>query len=155
MRSPGWKVIVLLLLPLVASAAQPASTLIESAEFHDAFRSYMDALSTYSAEDLKLELSETIEDALTSGSHMSAISLDYKVRQIENALIRHLREELCALSSPSSNELAMLKLVAIKSASVAGEQASVSFSHGELGMITGVAVRLVQELSHSQLCDDN
>lgn len=154
-RSPGWKAIVLLLLTQLTSAAQPVSTLIVNVEFDDAYRSYMEALSAYSVEDLKLELSETISDALTSGSHMSVTSIDYKVRQIENTLIAQLRVELCASSSPSSNELEPLKLVAAKSAVAAAEQASVSFSNGELGMIASVAVRLVQEMSRSQLCNDS
>jgi len=153
-RNPVCKAFVLFFLCQAANAAQPASTLIESAEFDDAFRSYMQALSAFSAEDLKLELSETIEDALTSGSHMSVTSIDYKVRQIEHALIAHLREELCAPSSPSSNELELLKLMAAKSAAAAAEQASVTFANAEFGMIAGVAVRLVQEMPHSQLCND-
>lgn len=144
---------VLLLLPLAASAAQPASTVIESAEFDGAFRSYMEALSAYAPEDLKLELSETIGDALTSGSHMSQTSIDYKVRQIERALLTRLREELCTPPSPPSNELATLKLAAVKSAVAAGEQASVSFTGEEFGMITGVVVRFVQGMSRSQLCN--
>ena len=150
---PLWMVLALLLFQ-AASAAQPVSTLIGSVEFDDAFRSYMQALTSYSAEDLKLELSETIEDALTSGSHMSVTSIDYKVRQIESALLAHLREGLCTPSSPSSKELQSFKRVAAKSAVAAAEQASVSFANAEFGMIAGVAVRLVQEMPHSQLCND-
>jgi hypothetical protein len=41
--------------------------------------------------NLKLELSDTIEDAPTSGGHLANISLDHKVRQIERGLLKRLR----------------------------------------------------------------
>ncbi len=151
-RGTGWKTLTLLLLPFAVGAAQPASMVIKGPAFDDAFRSYYDALSAHTPEDLMVELSETIEDVLISGSHMSVSSLDYKVRQIESVLLARLRGELCTPSSPSPSELGPLKLAAVKSATAAGEQASVPFNPEELGMITGVAVRLVQGIPRTQLC---
>jgi hypothetical protein len=142
----------LLLSSLIAASGPVAASVVSSPELEAAFRAHYEALSGYTPEDLKLELAETIEDALTSGGHLTRASLDYKVRQIESALLDRLRAGLCLPSAPSVSDLEPLREVALESAAAAGEDAAVSFTPEDLGMIAGVAVRLAQGMPRAQLC---
>ncbi len=142
----------LFLSSLIAASGPVAGSAVSSPELEAAFRAHYEALSGYTPEDLKLELAETIEDALTSGGHLTRASLDYKVRQIESALLDRLRAGLCSPSAPSASDLDPLRAVAVESAAAAGEDAAVSFAPEDLGMIAGVAVRLAQGMPRAQLC---
>jgi hypothetical protein len=142
----------LLLSSLIAASGPVAGPVVASPELEAAFSAHYEALSGYAPEDLKLELAETIEDALTSGGHLTRASLDYKVRQIESALLDRLRAGLCSPSAPPASDLDALRAVAVESTAAAGEDAAVSFAPQDLGMIAGVAVRLAQGMPRAQLC---
>ncbi len=142
----------LLLSYLIAVSSAAAASAVSSPKLEAAFRAHYEALAGFSPEDLKLELAETIEDALTSGGHLTRASLDYKVRQIETALLDRLRAGLCSPSAPSASDLDPLRVVAVESAAAAGEDAAVRFAPEELGMIAGVAARLAQGMPRTQLC---
>lgn len=81
--------------PLGAAQADTLTETLADPCFDGAYRSYFDALAGYRPEDLRLELTETVEDALTGGSHLSRPKIDYKRRQIETALLRQARRDLC------------------------------------------------------------
>ncbi|MEA3274440.1 MAG: hypothetical protein U9Q81_03935 [Pseudomonadota bacterium] len=148
-----WAAAALICLALAARAGDPPSSIVESIEFDEAFRSYYDALADHTPEDLRLELSETIEDALSSGSHLTRASLDYKTRQIEAGLFAHLRQQQCAASTPPAKEQSKLKHVAVRTLTDAGEDAEIRFDREELGMISGILVRLLEIMPRNQLCD--
>ena len=146
---------VLLLFPLSTNAMKWDADIIENQAFDEAFTEYYNALAGYKAEDLRLELFETIEDTLSSGSHLSRVSLDHKTRQIENGLLEHLRAMLCNQTDSAYGDLKKLKLVAGNSVVKAGNDSQVTFSHDELGILAGVATRLVQQTPQTQFCKTN
>jgi hypothetical protein len=144
--------IIFLLFPLPVKALDLSATVIEAPDFNNYFNEYYNALADYNVEDLRLELFETIEDILSTGSHLSAVSLDYKTRHIETELLNHLQKTLCT-KQPEDSNLTILKLISARGVDNAGNDAEVQFSHQELGMLAGVAVRLVQRMPKSQLCN--
>jgi hypothetical protein len=144
--------LALLLLPVYVSAADSATAIIKAHTFDEAFTDYYDALVDYGSDDLRLELSETIEDVLSSGSHLTRTSLDYKIQQIETGVFAHLRRRLCMASSPESEDLRTIKLVVVRSVMSAGEEAHVNFGQEDLGMISGVLVRWIQRTPPSLFC---
>lgn len=144
--------ILLFLIPLPVKAQDLAETIIEAPAFKQYFNEYYNALADYNVEDLRLELFETIEDILSSGSHLSTVSLDYKVRHIETDLLSHLQKALCNKQAKDS-DLVILKSITVTVVENAGSDAKVQFNHEELGMLAGVTVRLVQQMSKAQLCN--
>lgn len=143
---------VLFITPATISATPSDTKLMNNTAFEDAFEAYYGALVDYTQDDLMIELSETIEDVLISGSHMSQTSLSYKVRQINNSLLDQLHVELCTASTPPSTKIDSLKRLAAKSVSNTSKQLAIIFAPEELGMITGVAVRLAQVTPRTELC---
>lgn len=144
--------LALLLIPVCTGAVEPATEIVKAQAFDEAFTDYYDALSDHDPEDLRLELSETIEDVLSSGSHLTRASLDYKTRQIETGLFAHLRGPLCGASSRAPEDMYTVKLSTVRSVARAGAEAGVTLSQEELGMVSGVVVRLVQRTPRPQLC---
>lgn len=144
----------LILLPVSVLASDPA-TIINSQSFNEAFRDYYEALDSYTAKDLEFELSETIDDILSSGSHLTRASLDYRVRQIERALFSQLRKQLCPPSSPNKRDLSELKLSSVQSINKTGSSTGVTFTHEEIGMISGVTVRLLQHKPMEEFCHES
>jgi len=119
--------------------------------FNEAFTAYYDAMADYAIEDLRFELFETIEDALSGGSHLSRVPLDHKVRQIETGLFEHLRQSLCH-QSLSQHNLDTLKSNAGNSIVHAGNAAQVHFTVDDMGMLTGILVRLIQQKPLNTFC---
>ncbi len=144
----------LVLFLTLVQAVGSTPEIVKSIEFGEAFRDYFEALGTHTVDDLEFELSETIEDVLTTGSHLTRASLDYKVRMIEKGILSQLRQQLCPPSSDAPL-LAELKLTTVHCTYEAGRGAKVSFTNEEFGMLTGVVVRLLQSRSMEEFCRGN
>lgn len=151
---PWVAAVALLLLPASVLASDPAS-IINSQRFNEAFRDYYEALDSYTVKDLEFELSETIDDILSSGSHLTRTSLDYRVRQIERALFSQLRKQLCPPSSPNKRGLSELKRSSVHSINKTGSSTGVNFTHEEVGMISGITVRLLQRKPMEEFCHES
>lgn len=151
----GAVTVTLALITAPASGVDSALEVLENQSFNVAFRDYYEALDAHTVHDLNFELSETIEDVLTSGSHLGQVSLDYKVRQVETALFERLRQQFCPPSSPETGDLPELKMIAVRSVGGAGGVVGVEFTHEDIGMISGVVVRLLQKASLEELCRGN
>lgn len=141
-----------LCLPLSAKNMTWDTRVMENSAFNQAFLEYYDALADYQAEDLRFELFETIEDSLSAGSHMTIVSLDHKVEQIEAGIFEQLRQSLCHLPA-TPNNLKTLKRMAGRSIVNTGNHMQVNFSFDELGMLVGVLTRLIQQTPHHQFCE--
>ena len=142
-------VIALVILPRYITA-----TTIETPIFSEEyFNEYYKALADYTVENLQSELYEAIDDILSSGSHMSAVSQDYKTRHIETSLLNHLREQLC-VTKPIDKDITILKRISANSVASAGSDAQVKFNDDELGILSGITVRLVEKMPQSQLCNE-
>lgn len=124
---------------------------VKNPVFNEAFTAYYDAMTDYATEDLRFELFETIEDALSDGFHLTRVPLDHKVRQIETGLFEYLRQSLCH-QSVSRQDLDILKSNAGNSIVHAGNAAQVQFTVDEIGMLTGILVRLIQQTPHNTFC---
>ncbi|MGR8931991.1 MAG: hypothetical protein ACU836_15270 [Gammaproteobacteria bacterium] len=137
-----------------ATADDRFATIVDQPLFREAFDEYYNAMSDFAVDDLRLELYETIEDAMSSGGHLGQVTLDYKTRHIETGIMQRLRQSLCGKGSLESN-LTVLKRTAAESVRTAGSDSQVDFSPEEMGMIAGVTVRLIQKISLSELCSAN
>jgi hypothetical protein len=141
----------------VPLGAAPADTLTETLGdpgFDGAYRSYFDALAGYRPEDLRLELTETVEDALTGGSHLSRPKIDYKRRQIETALLRQARRDLCgsapgAGSGPGSGQV---KTACASAALAAAAEAGADLARDSLGAIAAVCARMAEGPARADWC---
>lgn len=143
---------LVLFLSLVPFAAAPQSEVIlRNATFQEAFTSYYQSLGGFSSIDLRTELSETIEDILATGSHMTQTSLDYKIRQIESAIDKRLAARLCSKPMPQES-FVQLKQIAVSSIQGAAADAAVAFDAEAVGMLSGVLVRLIQAGYTAHLC---
>lgn len=152
--SPRLKVFfiaIFIILPLHTKAQSLNDQALKSPVFNQYFNEYYKGLADYDLEELRLELFETIEDILSAGSHLSTVSLDYKTEHIETDLLNHLHKLSCNQQAKSNN-LAMLKLIAANSAANVGRDSQIKFSQAELGMLSGVSVRILERSLPFQVC---
>lgn len=138
-------------LPALVARADPLADTLANPAFNESYTSYYEALDGFGPEDLGLELTETIEDALTGGSHLTRASLDYKRRQIEDGLMARTRADVCGQAEPATLDVRTTcaggTLAAAKAAGAAIEAAGA-------GMISAVCARIVAERSVSVWCAD-
>lgn len=147
--------LIMLFLSPSIKAMKWDATIIENQAFNTAFTAYYNALADYRTEELRMELFETIEDTLSSGSHLSQVSLDHKTRQIEHSLLEHLRAARCNQPTSAHSDLQKLMLIAGSSVVKAGNQSQVDFNPEELGILVGVSTRLIQQTPQAQFCHAN
>jgi hypothetical protein len=147
--SPGGTILALCLAaPLGAARADTLTETLADPGFDGAYRSYFDALAGYRPEDLRLELTETVEDALTGGSHLSRPKIDYKRRQIETALLRQARRDLCG-SAPGPVQV---KPACASAALAAAAEAGADLARDSLGAIAAVCARMAEGPARADWC---
>jgi hypothetical protein len=140
------------LLGAEALAAEPDRAPLASPAFAEAYQSYYRDLAGFPAADLRLELTETVEDVLTSGSHLSRASVDYKRRAIEDALLTRAGDALCRPSPAVAATPERLREVCADATLAATQAAAVRLEAEELGMISAVCARIVATPSLLQWC---
>ncbi len=124
------------------------SAILDDPGFADAYRTYYDALDGYGPEDLRLELTETIEDALIGGSHLNRPSIDYKRRQIERALRRQTQDTICGQAPDPANTRGSCADAALAAATEAGADLGAP----AIGAIAAVCARLAEGSARGEWC---
>ncbi len=138
-------------LPALAARADALADKLASPALNESFTSYYEALDGFGAEDLALELTETIEDTLTGGSHLTRASLDYKRRQIEDDLMARTRAKVCGQAEPATLDV---RTACAGGTLDAADAAGAAIEAAGPGMISAVCARIVAERSVSVWCAD-
>lgn len=148
-RTAAWA--CLASLPALAAGADRLADTLADPAFDESYTSYYQALEGFGPEDLRLELTETIEDALTGGSHLTRASLDYKRRQIEDGLMARSRAQVCGLAEPAISDV---RTACAGGTLAAADAAGVAIAADGAGMISAVCARIFAERAVSASCAD-
>ncbi|MBK1704734.1 hypothetical protein [Halochromatium glycolicum] len=147
-RSPFW----LLLLTLASAAkADALAVMLSEQDFAESYRTWYDALDGFPPEDLRYELTESVEDAMLNGGFLTRANLDHKRRRIENQILAGAHAALCSESTAAATNAPVQR--SCTAAALKGlDEAEVNAEPHQVGMIAAVCARLVETPSVAQWC---
>jgi hypothetical protein len=150
----GVLTVVLLVGQSIGIAAQvPRHTLIMQSEtFSRLYSAKYARLQGLSADVILVDLSESLEDVLVSGDHVSSISLDYKIQQLQRRLFGKLQENVCASTSNSAMMESLLKSVTVRALISLSGDAQWELTDAQFGMLAATLVRLIQSGTLQNFC---
>jgi hypothetical protein len=147
--------VLLLVGQSAGSAAQvprQASIIIQSEEFGRSYAAKYARLQGRASDVILVDLAESLEDVLVSGSHASTVSNDHKIQQLERPLFANLKEDVCAVNSGSAMTESLLKPAALRSLVSLADDERWELTNAQFGTLSGTLVRLIQSETRRSLC---
>jgi hypothetical protein len=146
---------VMLLVGQSAGGAAPGSKptfLLQSEAFNRSYAAKYARLQGLSSDVILVDLAESLEDVLVSGSHVSTVRIDYKIQQLERRLFATLKEDVCAATSGSPVTEGLLKPGAVRSLVSLARDEQWELTDAQFGTLAGTLVQLIQSDSRRRFC---
>jgi hypothetical protein len=139
-------------LPLrVPAQSSKYATVTQSQAFSRAYSARYSNLQALSSDVILIELTECLEDILVSGSHVSTVVPDYKIRQIERNLFMSLQEHVCG-GRQGIAMAAGLKTAAASDLILMSEREQWQVTDAQFGKLSATLVRFIESATLSTFC---
>jgi hypothetical protein len=129
-----------------------ASIIMQSEAFSRSYAAKYARLQGLSAAVILVDLAESLEDVLVSGSHVSTVPPDYRIHQLERRLFAKLKDDVCVANAGSAVTESLLKPAALRSVVKLADDEQWELTHAQFGTLTGTLVRLLQTETRRSFC---
>ena len=149
---------VVLLVGQSAAGATPGSkqaSIMQSEAFSRSYATKYARLQGLPSDVILVDLAESLEDVLVSGSHVSTVRIDYKIQQLERRLFAKLQEDVCAATSISAMTESLLKPGAVRSLVNLANDEQWELTDAQFGTLAGTLVRLLQSDTRRSFCSSH
>ena len=136
----------------VAAPVSKQALLMQSEAFSRSYSAKYTSLQGHSADTILIDLAESLEDILVSGSHISGPSLDYKIQQLEQHLFEKLKNHSCASNSSPAVTESLLQSGAVSSLVSLSNDEQWEMTDAQFGTLAGTVVQLMQSGPRRRFC---